>query len=362
MLRCIRCRPIMGSFAALPCSCRCCVVYRVRRAAGRMRWRKRSALAGLPADVAADALQARRSAARHLQCRRGQHSGAADAELKAAAADAYARRTDAGQLGRDGARRAVSAVLGDRLRHQPRIGGRSGRATHSSGSSESSCSSARRVAVLTTIGIVFSVLFETYRFFFDPAIKGKPSVFEFLFGTEWNPQAAHARRPGRHHDRLRLRAAADRHAAHHLHRHLRRRPARVCSPRSIWPNTRPRASRAVAKPVLEILAGIPTVVLGFFAALTVAPLIRGWGERFGLDVASESALAAGLVMGMMIIPFISSLSDDVINAVPQIAARRRLRAGRDEIRNDQASGAAGGACPASFRPSCSRSAAPSAKP
>ena len=75
--------------------------------------------------------------------------------------------------------------------------------------------------------------------------------------------------------------------------------------------------RAFAKPILEILAGIPTVVLGFFAALTVAPYIRGWGESLGLDVASESALAAGLVMGMMIIPFISSLSDDVINAVPQ---------------------------------------------
>jgi phosphate transport system permease protein len=77
------------------------------------------------------------------------------------------------------------------------------------------------------------------------------------------------------------------------------------------------ATRAIFKPVLEVLAGIPTVVLGFFAALTVAPAIRGWGESFGLDIASESALAAGLVMGMMIIPFISSLSDDVINAVPQ---------------------------------------------
>jgi phosphate transport system permease protein len=78
----------------------------------------------------------------------------------------------------------------------------------------------------------------------------------------------------------------------------------------------PRTRRTV-KPILEILAGIPTVVLGFFAALTMAPLIRGWGQSFGLDVASESALAAGLVMGMMIIPFVSSLSDDVINAVPQ---------------------------------------------
>ena len=73
----------------------------------------------------------------------------------------------------------------------------------------------------------------------------------------------------------------------------------------------------IPEPVLEILAGIPTVVLGFFAALVVAPLIRGWGTALGFDVASESALAAGLVMGMMIVPLISSLSDDIINAVPQ---------------------------------------------
>jgi phosphate transport system permease protein len=75
--------------------------------------------------------------------------------------------------------------------------------------------------------------------------------------------------------------------------------------------------RALAKPVLEILAGIPTVVYGFFAALTVAPFIRRAGEAVGLSPSSESALAAGLVMGIMIIPFVSSLSDDVINAVPQ---------------------------------------------
>jgi len=71
------------------------------------------------------------------------------------------------------------------------------------------------------------------------------------------------------------------------------------------------------KPLLEILAGIPTVVYGFFAALVVAPLVRAAGESLGLQVSSESALAAGLVMGVMIIPFISSLSDDVIAAVPQ---------------------------------------------
>src|SRR5262249_3578671 len=75
--------------------------------------------------------------------------------------------------------------------------------------------------------------------------------------------------------------------------------------------------RSLAKPILEILAGIPTVVLGFFAALTLAPWLREGGGMLGRDVASESALAAGVVMGMMIIPFVSSLSDDVINAVPQ---------------------------------------------
>jgi phosphate transport system permease protein len=78
-----------------------------------------------------------------------------------------------------------------------------------------------------------------------------------------------------------------------------------------------RRFRAIAKPLMEILAGIPTVVYGFFAALTVAPFIRDTGIGLGLDVSSESALAAGLVMGIMIIPFVSSLSDDVINAVPQ---------------------------------------------
>jgi phosphate transport system permease protein len=75
--------------------------------------------------------------------------------------------------------------------------------------------------------------------------------------------------------------------------------------------------RMVAKPLLEILAGIPTVVYGFFAALVVAPFIRDIGERIHIDVSSESALAAGLVMGIMIIPFVSSLSDDFLNAVPQ---------------------------------------------
>ena len=75
--------------------------------------------------------------------------------------------------------------------------------------------------------------------------------------------------------------------------------------------------RQFAKPIVEILAGIPTVVYGFFAALTVGPFLKDIGTAVGLDVSAESALAAGAVMGVMIIPFVSSLSDDVINSVPQ---------------------------------------------
>jgi phosphate transport system permease protein len=172
------------------------------------------------------------------------------------------------------------------------------------------------VAVLTTIGIVFSVAFETYRFFFDPSLKGKPTVAGFLFGLEWNPQAA-------------MRADQGEISTAYgfvplLVGSLLITFIAICvaGPLGLFSaiylaEYASQRVRSIAKPILEILAGIPTVVLGFFAALTVAPLIRGLGESYGLNVASESALAAGLVMGMMIIPFISSLSDDVINAVPQ---------------------------------------------
>lgn len=172
------------------------------------------------------------------------------------------------------------------------------------------------VAILTTVGILFSVVFETYRFFFDPSLKGKPTIPGFLFGLDWNPQAA-------------LRADQGELSTAYgfvplLVGSLLITFIAICvaGPLGLYSAiylaeyATPKI-RATAKPVLEILAGIPTVVLGFFAALTVAPMIRNIGTHYGLDIASESALAAGLVMGMMIIPFISSLSDDVINAVPQ---------------------------------------------
>jgi phosphate transport system permease protein len=172
------------------------------------------------------------------------------------------------------------------------------------------------VAVLTTIGIVASVAFETWRFFFDPALKGKPTVSQFLFGTEWNPQAAMRADQGNIRTAFGFVPLLTGTLLITFIAICVAGPLGLFSAIYLSEYATPRF-RAWAKPVLEILAGIPTVVLGFFAALTVAPLIRGWGEHLGLNVASESALAAGLVMGMMIIPFVSSLTDDVINAVPQ---------------------------------------------
>ncbi|GAA5524674.1 hypothetical protein Maes01_01231 [Microbulbifer aestuariivivens] len=169
------------------------------------------------------------------------------------------------------------------------------------------CASA---AILTTVGILLSVLFESLRFFHTVPVT------EFLFGLQWSPQMAlRADQVGSSGafgavplftGTLMVSAIAmfvavpvGLMAAIYLAEYASRRV------------------RAVAKPVLEVLAGVPTVVYGFFAALTVAPLVREAAAAVGLQASSESALAAGLVMGVMIIPFISSLSDDVINAVPQ---------------------------------------------
>jgi phosphate transport system permease protein len=169
---------------------------------------------------------------------------------------------------------------------------------------------AASVAVLTTFGIVLSVLVEALKFF------SIVSPIEFLFGLEWNPQMA---------------IRADQVAADgafgsvplflgtgliSLIAMLVAGPIGLISAIYLSEYAGP-GWRGAVKPLLEVLAGIPTVVYGVFAALTVAPLLRDAGAAVGLTVASESALAAGLVMGVMIIPFVSSLSDDVINAVPQ---------------------------------------------
>ena len=170
--------------------------------------------------------------------------------------------------------------------------------------------SAACVAVLTTVGILFSVLFETIRFF------EKVSPLEFLFGLQWSPQIAMRADQGGSSGAFGIIPLVTGTLLITTIAILIAGPIGLFAAIYMAEYATPRF-RAFAKPLLEILAGIPTVVLGFFAALTLAPQVRGWGEVFGLNVASESALAAGIVMGMMIIPFVSSLSDDVINAVPQ---------------------------------------------
>jgi phosphate transport system permease protein len=166
------------------------------------------------------------------------------------------------------------------------------------------------IAIFTTIGIVLSVLYEAIRFFQIIPLT------EFLFGLKWSPQMAiRADQVGSSGafgavpvlvGTVLISAIAMVVAV----------PIGLMSAiyLSEYAN---RKFRAAAKPLIEILAGIPTVVYGFFAALMVAPFIRDTGGFLGLSVSSESALAAGLVMGIMIIPFVSSLSDDFINAVPQ---------------------------------------------
>ena len=166
------------------------------------------------------------------------------------------------------------------------------------------------LAILTTVGIVASLLFESLRFF------AKIPVTDFLFGLQWSPQMAlRSDQVGSSGafgaipvmgGTLLITAVAMVVAV----------PTGLMIAVYLSDYAGPKV-RTYFKPLVEILAGIPTVVYGFFAALTIGPILRDLGGVVGLNVASESALAAGLIMGVMIIPFISSLSDDVMNAVPQ---------------------------------------------
>jgi phosphate transport system permease protein len=168
------------------------------------------------------------------------------------------------------------------------------------------------LAILTTLGIVLSVLFESLRFF------QMVSPIEFLFGTSWSPQTA-----------LRADQAGSSGAFGSVPLFwgtvfigaiiamIVAIPLGLMCAIFLTQYSPPKL-RAWLKPILEILAGVPTVVYGYFAALTVAPLVRDFGIAIGISSASsESALAAGLVMGIMIIPFVSSMADDSIAAVPQ---------------------------------------------
>jgi phosphate transport system permease protein len=166
------------------------------------------------------------------------------------------------------------------------------------------------IAIFAPGGIILSLLFEALRFF------DRVPVGEFLFGLRWSPQEA-------------LRADQVGSSGSFGAIPVFTGSLLICAiamfvagPVGIFAaiylsEYASSRVRAWVKPIMEVLAGIPTVVYGFFAALVVAPIVRDAGLALGLDTASESALAAGLVMGVMIIPYVSSLSDDVINAVPQ---------------------------------------------
>ena len=167
------------------------------------------------------------------------------------------------------------------------------------------------VAILTTLGIVVSLVFETVRFF------GMVSPMDFLFGTQWGPDPmSNPDNPdGSRYGAIPLFWGTIYIGA--IIAMIVAIPLGLMSAIYLTQYADPR-TRAWIKPALEILAGVPTVVYGYFAALTVAPAIRDWALAIGIsNASSESALAAGLVMGVMIIPFVSSMADDSIAAVPQ---------------------------------------------
>ena len=165
------------------------------------------------------------------------------------------------------------------------------------------------IAILTTVGIVLSVLFESLRFFSIVPIQ------EFLFGLQWSPQGSFDNERGSF-GAVPLFAGTLMIAGIAMFIAV---PVGLMSA-IFLSEYAPARLRAWVKPTIEILAGVPTVVYGFFAAITVAPRVRDIASWLGLEqwltISSESALAAGVVMGVMIIPLISSLADDVLRAVP----------------------------------------------
>lgn len=163
---------------------------------------------------------------------------------------------------------------------------------------------AASIAILTTVAIVFSMLFETVNFF------SQYSWTEFLFGTTWAPDF-------RGNSSLGILPLLWGTLYISFVALLFAVPVGLFAAIYLSEYAGPKL-RGIAKPLIEILAGIPTIVYGLFALVTVGPMIRDWlAQPLGLGTSGSSVLTAGLVMGVMLIPFVSSLSDDIINAVPQ---------------------------------------------
>lgn len=164
------------------------------------------------------------------------------------------------------------------------------------------------IAIATTLGIVASLIFESLRFF------AVVSPLELLFGTQWAPVDNPASTPTTDFGGVPLFWGTIFIGA--IIAMLVAIPFGMMSAIYLTQYADSRV-RKVMKPVLEVLAGVPTVVYGYFAALTVAPALRSVAAGIGIpNASSESALAAGLVMGVMIIPFVSSMADDAIASVP----------------------------------------------
>jgi len=175
------------------------------------------------------------------------------------------------------------------------------------------------LAIVTTAGIMFALFFESLRFF------ERYDALDFIFGTTWSPQTAIRE------DQVGSSGAFGAipvFAGTALIAAVAMAVAVPIGLRSAiyLAEYASKRMRAIVKPVLEILAGVPTIVYGFFAVLTVAPLFRDAGVLIGLPIAANSALAAGVVMGAMIIPFVSSLTEDAIRRVP-----KELRDGSDAL-------------------------------
>ena len=183
---------------------------------------------------------------------------------------------------------------------------------------------AAALATLTTAGIVLSMVFESWRFF------SLVPLLDFLFGTTWSPQIA---------------IRADQAGASGsfgfvpllsgtmlitVIAMVLAVPVGLMS--AIYLSEfASSVARARIKPILEMLAGVPTVVYGFFAVITLSPLLRELGESLGVHVSGESALAAGLVMGVMLIPFVASLSEDALFAVPDSLRQGALGLGATRL-------------------------------
>lgn len=163
------------------------------------------------------------------------------------------------------------------------------------------------IAILTTVGIVASLVTEAFKFFTFI------SPTDFFFGTVWAPKfATTASGDAGQYGILPLLTGTLMVSVIAM---LVAVPVGLMTAVYLSQYA-PRNVRAVVKPIIEILAGIPTIVYGFFALVTVGPFLAGVGGAIGLQVSATSALTAGIVMGIMIIPFISSLSDDILNQVP----------------------------------------------